>query len=73
MAVRRPLILDGNYDLIEMTDAQIEDVQDRCRYRYGANPSVTLSVVSSGGSLGAAIALPVALTVGPPLGGDGGG
>lgn len=53
MAVRRPLILDGDNNLIEMTDAQIEDVQDRCRYRYGANPSVTLSVVSSGGSLGA--------------------
>ena len=53
MAVRRPLILDGDNNLIEMTDAQIEDVQDRCRYRYGENPSVTLSVVSSGGSLGA--------------------
>ena len=53
MAVRRPLILDGDNNLIEMTDAQIEDVQDRCRYTYGANPSVTLSVVSSGGSLGA--------------------
>ena len=52
MAVRRPLILDGNYDLIEMTDAQIEDVQDRVRYLYGGNPSVTLSVTSSGGSLG---------------------
>jgi hypothetical protein len=53
MAVRRPLILDGDDNLIEMTDAQIEDVQDRCRYTYGANPSVTLSVVNSGGNLGA--------------------
>ena len=52
MAVRRPLILTGDNDLIEMTDAQIEDVQDRCRYLYGANPSVTLSRVSSGGNLG---------------------
>ena len=52
MATVRPLILTGSNDLIEMTDAQIEDVQDRCRYLYGANPSVTLSRVSSGGNLG---------------------
>tara|TARA_A100001201_G_scaffold29801_1_gene32274 strand:+ start:3356 stop:4282 length:927 start_codon:yes stop_codon:yes gene_type:complete len=52
MAVRRPLILTGNNDLIEMTDAQIDAVKDRCRYLYGANPSVTLSRVSSGGDLG---------------------
>lgn len=43
MAVRRPLILTGDNDLIEMTDAQIDAVKDRCRYLYGANPSVTLS------------------------------
>ena len=43
MAVRRPLILTGNNDLIEMTDAQIDAVKDRCRYLYGANPSVTLT------------------------------
>jgi len=53
MAVRRPLILDGDNNLIEMTDAQRNAVKDRCRYTYGANPSVTLSVVSSGGNLGA--------------------
>ena len=52
MAVRRPLILTGSNDLIEMTDAQIDAVKDRCRYLYGANPSVTLSQVSSGGNLG---------------------
>lgn len=52
MAVRRPLILTGSNDLIEMTDAQIDAVKDRCRYLYGANPSVTLSRVSSGGNLG---------------------
>tara|TARA_Y100000033_G_scaffold50212_1_gene60191 strand:- start:551 stop:1477 length:927 start_codon:yes stop_codon:yes gene_type:complete len=52
MAVRRPLILTGDNDLIEMTDAQIDAVKDRCRYLYGANPSVTLSRVSSGGDLG---------------------
>lgn len=52
MAVRRPLILTGSNDLIEMTDAQRDAVKDRCRYLYGANPSVTLSRVSSGGNLG---------------------
>ena len=48
MATVRPLILTGSNDLIEMTDAQIEDVQDRCRYLYGANPSVTLSYAATG-------------------------
>jgi len=52
MAVVRPLILTGSNDLIEMTDAQIDAVKDRCRYVYGANPSVTLSYVGSGGNLG---------------------
>ena len=52
MAVRRPLVLDGSSDLKEMTDAQLAEVKDRCRYLYGANPSVTLSRVSSGGTLG---------------------
>ena len=52
MAVVRPLILTGSNDLIEMTDAQRDAVKDRCRYLYGANPSVTLSYVSSGGNLG---------------------
>ena len=52
MAVRRPLILTGSNNLIEMTDAQRNAVKDRCRYLYGTNPSVTLSRVSSGGNLG---------------------
>lgn len=52
MAVRRPLILDGSNNLIEMTDAQITAVKDRVRYLYGASPSVTLSRVASGGNLG---------------------
>jgi len=51
MAVRRPLILTGSNDLIEMTDAQRDAVKDRCRYLYGANPSVTLSRVNSGGNV----------------------
>ena len=48
MAVRRPLILTGSNDLIEMTDAQIDAVKNRCRYLYGANPSVTLSYAATG-------------------------
>ena len=52
MTVRTPLILDGSNNLIEMTTAQINAVKDRCRYLYGSDPSVALSIVSSGGSLG---------------------
>ena len=51
MAVRRPLILTGSNDLIEMTDAQRNAVKDRCRFLYGANPSVTLSYVASSGNI----------------------
>lgn len=52
MAVRRPLILDSNNNLKEMTDAQITAVKNRVRYLYGSDPSVTLSRVASGGNLG---------------------
>jgi len=51
MAVRRPLINDGN-NLREMTDAEISSEKTRCAELYRNNPSVTLSVVSSGGNLG---------------------
>ena len=52
MTVRTPLILDGSNNLIEMSTAQINAVKDRCRYLYGASPSVTLSRVASDGGLG---------------------
>jgi hypothetical protein len=52
MAARTPLILDGDNNLIQMTSAQITAVQDRARYVYGTNPSVTLAYIASGGSLG---------------------
>ena len=52
MTVRTPLILDGSNNLIEMSTAQIDAVKDRCRYLYGADPSVTLSRVASDGGLG---------------------
>ncbi len=53
MAVVRPLILTGDNNLKEMTDAQVTAVQTRVRYLYALNPSVTLGVVGSGGSLAA--------------------
>jgi len=51
MAVRRPLINDGN-NLREMTDVEISSEKTRCAELYRSDPSVTLSVVSSGGNLG---------------------
>ena len=50
MAARRPLYNDGN-DLREMSSSMITAIQNRCIYVYGGNPSVTLTQVSSGGSL----------------------
>lgn len=51
MAFRRPLkIVSGN--LQEMTDSDISTVVQRAKYLYITNPSVTLSVVGSGGNLG---------------------
>jgi len=52
MTVRTPLIIDGSNNLIEMTTAQINAVKNQVRYLYGTDPSVDLSYVSSGGSLG---------------------
>lgn len=51
MAFRRPLYYDGS-DLREMTDTHIGQIRSRCVNLYGANPSVDLSVVGSGGNLG---------------------
>jgi hypothetical protein len=51
MAVRRPLYyVDGN--LREMTDTQIAQIKARMFWSYVSNPSVALTVVNSGGSLG---------------------
>ena len=52
MAARRPLYNDGG-NLREMTSAMITAIQNRCVYVYGSNPSVTLSVVGSSGTLAA--------------------
>ena len=68
MAVRRPLKLNGS-DLKEMSDSDIDDVQNRMIYLYGQNPSVALTVVSTGGNLGSIV--DTRLTAGAPnLAGD---
>lgn len=51
MAVRKPLYYDSG-NLREMSDAQIAQIKTRMFWLYVENPSVALSVVSSGGSLG---------------------
>jgi len=51
MAVRTPLRLNGG-NLQEMTTTQINEIKSQVRYLYGTDPSVDLSVVSSGGNLG---------------------
>ena len=50
MAVRTPLYYDGS-SLREMSASDITAIKNRCIYVYGANPSVDLSWVSSGGNI----------------------
>ena len=52
MAVRAPLYLDGSNDLVEMTTTHVDEWEQYMCYLYGASPSVTLSQVSSSGTLG---------------------
>ena len=51
MAVRTPLVNDGN-DLREATAAEITQIKEEMIRQYSLNPSVTLAVVASAGSLG---------------------
>ena len=51
MAVRTPLYNDSG-NIRQMTSAMIDEIIAQCVYQYSLNPSVTLSVVSSGGSVG---------------------
>ena len=51
MAVRTPLKNDSG-NVKEMTSAEVDQVVDQVVYQYSQNPSVTLSLVSSGGNLG---------------------
>jgi hypothetical protein len=51
MTARTPLKLNGS-NIQEMTSAEINLLRKEARRLYGNSPSVTLSVVSSGGNLG---------------------
>ena len=52
MAVRAPVYIDGNNDLVEMTTAEVTEWVDSICGLYGSNPSVTLAVsTSSAGNL----------------------
>ncbi len=51
MAVRTPLINDSG-NIKEMTSTQVDEIVDQVVYQYSLNPGVSLSVVSSGGSVG---------------------
>jgi hypothetical protein len=51
MTVRAPIYWDGT-NLREMSSAEIVEWQDRAIYEYSLAPSVVLSLVASGGSLG---------------------
>ena len=50
MAARNPLYWDGS-DLKEMSSSMITEIVNRCVYVYGSNPSATLTVVGSSGTL----------------------
>ena len=52
MAVRSPLYYNSGV-LQQMSTAMVDTIVDQIVYQYSLNPSVTLSVVSSGGSLDA--------------------
>ena len=51
MSVRAPLY-NNSGNIQEMTTAMVDEVVDQIVYQYSLSPSVALSVVSSGGSLG---------------------
>ena len=52
MAVRSPLYYNSG-NLQEMSSAMVDQIVDQTVYQYSLNPSVSLSVVSSSGSLDA--------------------
>jgi len=51
MAVRKPLYYDSG-NLREMSDLQVAQIRERMYWSYLSNPSVSLAVVGSGGSVG---------------------
>ncbi len=52
MAVRTPLKNDSG-NIKQMTSAEVNEIIDQTVYQYSLNPSVTLSVVGSGGNMDA--------------------
>tara|TARA_A100001035_G_scaffold253608_1_gene226875 strand:- start:3152 stop:4105 length:954 start_codon:yes stop_codon:yes gene_type:complete len=51
MAVYRPLISDGNTKVREATNSEYQKILRQIGYLYYSNPTVSLVVVSSGGSI----------------------
>ena len=49
MTVRKPLFINSDGDLQEMTDAQVVLHQQKAIYQYSLDPSALLTVVSNGG------------------------
>ena len=50
MAVRK-LLYYASGNLVEMTSAMVDEIVDQVVYQYSTNPGVTLTIVSSSGSL----------------------
>lgn len=48
MAVRVPLYMDAQYNIREMTAAQISALKQRCIYAWGGNPSVVVQLTADG-------------------------
>ena len=53
MAVRQPLYYNSSNQIQAMTTTMVDEIVDQIVYQYSQNPSVTLSVVGSSGSLDA--------------------
>ena len=53
MAVRQPLYYNASNQIQAMTTGMVDEIVDQIVYQYSQNPSVTLSVVGSSGSLSA--------------------
>ena len=51
MTARTPLYVDDNNDLVEMSAAQIVEVQERAIYHYGTAPTAVITQVSGSGAL----------------------
>ena len=51
MTARTPLYYDGSGSLIELSTAEIVEYQRQAIKQYADNPSVTVSVVSSSGTI----------------------